>query len=171
MPDMLDRIKIRQLLPGRLGDPDGYDQGVADSPTTLAEWLSENPPDSRRFTVTLAAVARRSAEAEGFRVAVREFLDEFAMRPDDRSRLQAVAEPPPLTGDRRYDAFLGALAEHLMASHGLRRPLWSLAPERFLDRFWFVSESPGFRAVSIAQAPAAFRRRGVFIPARSLGRV
>ncbi len=30
---------------------------------------------------------------------------------------------------------------------------------------------PGFRAVAIAQAPAAFRRRGVFIPERSLHRV
>ncbi|MEX2448313.1 MAG: hypothetical protein WD404_06170 [Solirubrobacterales bacterium] len=40
-----------------------------------------------------------------------------------------------------------------------------------LDRFWFVSEAPGFRAVSLAQAPAAFRRRGVFIPERSLHRV
>jgi hypothetical protein len=38
-------------------------------------------------------------------------------------------------------------------------------------RFWFVSEVPGFRAIAIAQAPAAFRRRGVFIPERSLHRV
>jgi hypothetical protein len=55
--------------------------------------------------------------------------------------------------------------------HGLRRPGWSVEPERFLDRFWFVSEVPGFRAVAIAQAPAAFRRRGVFVPERSLHRV
>jgi hypothetical protein len=34
-----------------------------------------------------------------------------------------------------------------------------------------VSDVPGFRAISIAQAPAAFRRRGVFIPERSLHRV
>jgi len=44
-------------------------------------------------------------------------------------------------------------------------------PSRFLDRFWFVSDVRGFRAISIAQAPAAFRRRGVFIPERSLHRV
>ena len=43
---------------------------------------------------------------------------------------------------------------------------------RFLDRFWFVSDVPGFRALAIAQAPAAFRRRRcVFIPERSLHRV
>jgi hypothetical protein len=44
-------------------------------------------------------------------------------------------------------------------------------PQRFLDRFWFVSEVPGFRATAIAQAPAAFRRRGIFVPERSLHRV
>jgi hypothetical protein len=47
----------------------------------------------------------------------------------------------------------------------------SIRPDRFLDRFWFVSDVPGFRAVSIAQAPAAFCRRGVFVPERSLHRV
>jgi hypothetical protein len=76
-----------------------------------------------------------------------------------------------LTGDPRHDAYLGALGEHLAVVHGLSRPAWSVEPGRFLDRFWFVSEVPGFRAVAIAQAPAAFRRRGVFIPERSLHRV
>ena len=102
---------------------------------------------------------------------MREFLDEFALRGDDRSRVGAIEKRPALTGDARHDAYLGALAEHLAAVHGLSRPAWSLAPERFLDRFWFVSEVPGFRAVAIAQAPAAFRRRGIFIPERSLHRV
>jgi hypothetical protein len=102
---------------------------------------------------------------------VREFLDEFALRGDHRSRSEAIAECPEMTGDPRHDAYLGALAEHLAAAHHLDRPGWSLEPERFLDSFWFVSEVPGFRAVSIAQAPAAFRRRGVFVPERSLHRV
>jgi len=29
--------------------------------------------------------------------------------------------------------------------HGIERPSWSVEPDRFLDRFWFVSEVPGFR--------------------------
>lgn len=69
------------------------------------------------------------------------------------------------------DAYLGALAEHLAVTHGLERPSWSVEPDRFLPHFWFVSETPGFRAISIAQAPAAFRRRNVFVPERSLHRV
>jgi hypothetical protein len=139
--------------------------------TTNSEWLAANPPAAELMTATLAAVATRARAGEDFQHAVREFLDEFSLRSDDRSRTEAIADRPESTGDVRYDAYLGALAEHLATAHGLRRPGWSTEPGRFLDRFWFVSEVPGFRAVSIAQAPAAFRRRGVFVPERSLHRV
>jgi len=144
---------------------------MAEALTTRSDWLAAHPPAPERLTQTLAETARRAAGGEDFRHAVREFLDEFALRADDRSRAEAIAQRPQETGDPRYDAYLGALAEHLAAVHHLRRPPWSVEPGRFLDRFWFVSDTPGFRAVSIAQAPAAFRRRGVFVPERSLHRV
>lgn len=137
--------------------------------TTRSAWLAAHPP--QRLDATLAAVAARSRSGEDFRFAVHEFLDEFALRGDDRSRAEAIADRPEPTGDARYDAYLGALAEHLAAVHGLERPPWSIEPERFLDRFWFVSDVRGFRAISIAQAPAAFRRRGIFVPERSLHRI
>jgi hypothetical protein len=128
------------------------------------------PPPSAQPTQTLARVARRAAEGDDFRVAVREFLDEFALvAPSLRRRM--LHEEPPLTGDERHDAFLGALAEHLAVRQGERPPSWCLAPARFLDRFWFVSPTEGFRAISLAQAPVAFKRRGVLIPERSLERV
>jgi hypothetical protein len=138
---------------------------------TGSDWLKANPPSAARLNQTLAGVARRAREGEDFHHAVREFLDEFALRGDDRSRAKAIEERPEVTGDSRQDAYLGALAEHLAAVHDLARPGWSVEPERFLDRFWFISDTAGFRAVSIAQAPAAFRRRGVFVPERSLHRV
>jgi len=137
--------------------------------TTRSEWLAAHPP--RRLDATLAGVAERVRSGEDFRFAVREFLDEFSLRGDDRSRAEAIAERPAPSGDPRHDAYLGALAEHLAVVHGLTRPPWSVEPGRFLDRFWFVSDVPGFRAIAIAQAPAAFRRRGVFVPERSLHRV
>jgi hypothetical protein len=139
--------------------------------TTRSDWLRSHPPAPERLSETLAGAARRTLAGEGFSHAVREFLDEFALRGDDRSRAAAIAERPPPSGDPRHDAYLGALAEHLAAVHGLSRPAWSVEPGRFLDRFWFVSDVPGFRALAIAQAPAAFRRRGVFVPERSLHRV
>jgi hypothetical protein len=142
---------------------------MAEALTTGSKWLASHPP--ARLTQTLAGVARRAAAGEDFRHAVREFLDEFSLRADSSSRAEAIAERPHAAGDPRFDAYLGALAEHLAAAHGLRRPHWSVEPDRFLDRFWFVSDVAGFRAVSLAQAPAAFRRRGVFVPERSLHRV
>jgi hypothetical protein len=78
---------------------------------------------------------------------------------------------PESTTDPRADAYLGALAEHLAATNGIERPAWSLEPERFLERFWFVSEVHGFRALAVAQSPAAFRRRGIFIAKGALERV
>lgn len=111
------------------------------------------------------------AAGEDFQYAVREFLDEFALRGDDGAREAAIDQRPQATGDRRYDAYLGALAEHLAAVHRLDRPAWSVERGRFLDSFWFVSDVVGFRAIAIAQAPAAFRRRGIFVPERSLHRV
>jgi hypothetical protein len=139
--------------------------------TTRSDWLAAHPPHAGQLTQTLAEVARRTLAGENFGFAAREFRDEFALRGDDGDRAAAIAARPRATGDRRYDAYLGALAEHLAAIHGLARPAWSVEPDRFLERFWFLSDVAGFRAISIAQAPAAFRRRGIFVPERSLHRV
>lgn len=148
-----------------------YRLEMANPLTTRSSWLAANPPAAGRLNRTLAGVAARIHHGEAFDYAVREFLDEFALRGSDGARSEAIEERPELTGDRHWDAYLGALAEHLAAAHRLERPAWSIERERFLDRFWFVSDVPGFRAIAIAQAPAAFRRRGVFIPERSLHRV
>jgi hypothetical protein len=120
---------------------------------------------------TLAGVAGRVLAGEDFHHAAREFLDEFALRADDRSRAEAIEERPLDCGDARHDAYLAALAEHIAALYDLPRPAWAVEPSRFLDRFWFPAGVPGFRAIAIAQAPAAFRRRGVFVPERSLHRI
>ena len=137
---------------------------------TRSDWLAAHPADPARLTLTLSGVAQRSLRQGDFDHAVREFLDEFALR-GDHPRACRLFASACRHGDCRYDSYLGALAEHLATARGLTRPGWSLEPGRFLDRFWFVSDVPGFRAISIAQAPAAFRRRGVFLPERSLHRV
>lgn len=143
------------------GNATRYALGLARREPTRRQ--AADPDPCRRRT---ARPRRRGLSPRGARV-----LDEFALRGDDRLRAEAIEQRPELGGDPRHDAYLGALAEHLAAVHQLTQPAWSVEPQRFLDRFWFLSETPGFRAVSIAQAPAAFRRRGVFVPERSLHRV
>ena len=76
--------------------------------TTGSDWLTTNPPRAERLTETLAGVSARVRSGQEFGFAVREFLDEFALRGDDRSRAEAIIEQPAPTGDPRYDAFLGA---------------------------------------------------------------
>lgn len=138
--------------------------------TTLRDWLAEHPPDPSRFTQTVAGVAVRTNDGDPFFVGVREFLDEFAFRPPELRSAAIDAEPAP-TGERRFDAYLAALAEHLAVTEGLSVPRWTADPDRFLDRFWFVSTVEGFRALQIAESPPSFRRRGIFIAAGSLERV
>jgi hypothetical protein len=139
--------------------------------TSLREWLAEHPPPDRAFRQSLAGVAERLRAGDDLHFAVREFLDEFALLPRDDLRRAAIDRRPPPTGDPRADAFLGALAEHLAGTENVERPSWSIEHGRFLERFWFPSPVPGFRALAIAESPAAFRRRGIFIARGALERV
>jgi hypothetical protein len=54
---------------------------MAEPLTTRSDWLAANPPARERLSETLAGVAGRVRKGEDFRHAVREFLDEFALRP------------------------------------------------------------------------------------------
>ncbi len=141
------------------------------SAATSREWLAEHPPPDAAFRQTLALASKRVREGDDLRFAVREFLDEFELMPREDLRARAIHARPEPTGDPRADAYFGALAEHLAATRGMERPDWTVERERFLDRFWFVSEVPGFRALAVAQSPAAFRRRGIFIAGGALERV
>lgn len=138
---------------------------------TLADWLKSNPPAPERYQQTLATVSERSRAGEDFFAAVREWLDEAALMGDAETRAASLVEPPEPTGESRYDAYLAALGEHYSAVWQIDRPSWTVEPSRFLARFWFVSDVEGFRALLLAQSPAAFRRRGVFVSAGSLERV
>ena len=137
---------------------------------TLREYLLTNPPPDAAFAQSLAGVAERARLGQGFFLAVRELLDEVALLPRADLLDRAIAAEPRPTGDGRHDAYLGGLGEHLAFCHGVERPAWTCAPERFLDRFWFVSVVKGFRPLAVAESPAAFRRRGIMIAAGSLQR-
>lgn len=139
--------------------------------TSLRAWLEGNPPAAERYTQTLAGVAERIVQGEDPRHAVREFLDEYALRVSPQLRQVAVDAEPRPSGDPRWDAYLAALAEHLSVRDGFAPPAWTVGPARFLDRMWFVVERRAFFPSALRDAPASFRRRGVFITAGALERV
>lgn len=81
--------------------------------------------------------------------------------------LVVAAEPDP-TGDERFDALLGAIAEHVCVSAGKAPPTWVFEPKRFLERAWWVSPLPSAKPQALVHSPASFRRRGVMIDRRDL---
>ena len=131
---------------------------------------SDPPLASPGRRLTLRETGARVGSGEDPLFAIREFLDQ-AWRADDVTLAAMIDERPELKGNIRADALLGGVAEHLTAVRGMRAPTWTTEPERFLDRFWFVSTVPGLRATALAQTPVALKRRGIFWPARSLQRV
>jgi hypothetical protein len=96
---------------------------------------------------------------------VAEFLEEYRWEPVDSRHMLLAAEPAG-TGDERWDVFLAALAEHLAARDGRGAPAW--AESRSLRRFWFPFNTRAARVDALVHAPAAFRRRGVYVAPQEL---
>ena len=113
--------------------------------------------------MTLAALARLLADQPDFDTQWRlvvEFLKEYHREPvNGRSGL--LENVPDPTGDERWDVLFEGLAEHLAMRDGKAAPKWSAS--RGLRRFRFPFDTPGARAQALVHAPAALRRRGVFV--------
>ena len=120
--------------------------------------------------LSLSEAGARVDAGEDVLLVAREVLDQ-AGRAEPNEIMAMVAERPELTGVARADALLGGIAEYIACAHGVECPAWTSERERFLDRFWFVSTVPGFRAISLAQTPVSLKRRGILWPARSLRRI
>lgn len=96
---------------------------------------------------------------------IAEFLEEYRWEPA-ATRDGLLMVEPARTTDERWDVFLAALAEHLSARDGRAAPAW--AELRSLRCFWFPFNSRAARVDAVVHAPAAFRRRGVYIAAQEL---
>jgi len=101
---------------------------------------------------------------------VAEFLTEYGFE-DKSTRPKLLARRPRRTGSARFDALIAALGEHLALSDDVDPPKWVEDAERFLDQFWFPTNTPDARADAVVFAPASFVRRGVFVERESLVRV
>ena len=96
---------------------------------------------------------------------VAEFLEEYRWESAE-SRGSLLNTEPDGTGDEHWDVFLAALAEHVAARDGRDGPAW--AASRSLRRFWFPFNGRAARVDAVVNAPAAFRRRGVFVARQEL---
>ncbi len=113
--------------------------------------------------MSLAGLARFIAAEPDFDTRWRlvvEFLKEYH-RERTEARQQLLEDAPESTGDERWDVLFAGLAEHLAMRDGKDAPTWSAS--RGLRRFWFPFDTPGARAQALVHAPAALRKRGVFV--------
>jgi len=133
----------------------------------------------RSNSLTAAATAggirtalRRGDPAEALRW-VAQLIDGIERAPA-ALRPKLVARRPLHTGEQRWDAMLAGAVEHVSHRVGLPVPPWSVEPDRFLDRFWFVIESvlgrpsPALAVSAFMESPPALANRGVFVHASSL---
>ncbi len=125
------------------------------------------PPPARPYapmtTHDLARMIQRYLPSEdNALLCCAEFLDEYRDAPD-KIHDQLLVPEPMTTGDQRWDALIAALAEHLAFHEQRDIPAWVGAPSRFLSTWWVPSTLPSVRIGALAESPAAFRRRGVFI--------
>lgn len=113
--------------------------------------------------MTIAGLAAYIAAEPDFDARWRllvEFLKEYHREPATEHQ-QLLADAPGPTGDERWDVLFAGLAEHLSMRDRTDAPQWSASLG--LRRFWFPFDTPGARAQALVHAPAAFRRRGVFV--------
>lgn len=117
--------------------------------------------------LTIAGLGRLLNDADEARRwrLIAEFLEEYRWEPPP-DRVALLLQEPPGTGDERWDVFLAALAEHLAARDGRAGPSWS--ESRSLRRLWFPFNTRAARVDAVVHAPAAFRRRGVYVAAQEL---
>ncbi len=120
--------------------------------------------------LTVRRTAERIKKGEEAWICIREFLDDFYAEGDGGRRAAMIAERPEPVGDRRFDAYLAALAEHLAVHGGLSVPPWVYEKERLLERWWFPTAFRSLHALAIVQSPASFRRRGIFVDETELQR-
>jgi hypothetical protein len=117
------------------------------------------------LTLARLSVLLVGADESGRWRLVAEFLKEYRWEPPV-ARQSMLADEPPVVGDERWDVFLAALAEHLAARDGRGAPSW--VESRSLRRLWFPFNTRAARVDALVHAPAAFRRRGVYVAAQEL---
>ena len=124
---------------------------------------------------SLKEVAEQSASLREFGLNLRDWLHELRRASSRNQAAATVVEEPPRLRQKFpeghiADAWLAAYAEHLARKVGREAPAWAFAPERIATDPIFDegSDSPTLRALALAHAPAAFKRRNIFTPSVDL---
>jgi transcriptional regulator with XRE-family HTH domain len=135
----------------------------------VAEVRVDTLPDTALTLVQLAEQLAATGDNRRRRRLVLEFVGRFMSAPHEHRR-SLVAERPVSTGDKRWDALLGALAEHLAFHEAIDAPAWCTDNDRFLESAWYFVDLPSVRRRAFAATPTSFRRRNVWLDRADLER-
>jgi hypothetical protein len=124
-----------------------------------------------RRPASLAVVAEWTADRRTFHLNVADFVDELQRSPAEE---RLAEEPRRLAGiyddGDIADAYLAAVAVSVARETRERPPTWAWAEDRKLRRPWFAWPGPALRATLLAESPAPFRERNLFVSANVLSR-
>lgn len=125
------------------------------------ERLIADEPDS------VVAVSRKiNADGEtSWKCWLFEFVDAFRRSP----RMDLVMVPPSPETREEIRALFASTVEALCAGCGLPRPWWC-GGVGVLPQPWFVAGIENLKAIALAESPAYFRKRNIFVLANFLSR-
>lgn len=120
---------------------------------------------------SLSALANEIETKEDFSFGLKNFLDCFYAKPD----LKMLEDEPRLLKDVLQDegfadAYLGAVAEHLARQNEWNLPAWCTSRKRSLEFPFFAASSFKMQRLLLADSPAAFRWRNIFVSRDALSR-
>lgn len=120
---------------------------------------------------SLAEVADWSDTRKTFHYHLADFLDEFYLErsPDMLSEEPAILEDK-LDEGQILDAYLAATAVSLAREIDVQPPKWAWQESRKLRTPWFASAGRAIRATLLAESPAPFRERNLFVSSNALSR-
>lgn len=127
--------------------------------------------DKTRRPESLAEVAEWSTDRREFEYNFADFLDQFylerraGMLAQEPRRLEKVINDGGVA-----DAYLAATAVSLARLIRVVPPTWAWAEDRKLKSPWFAHPGPAVRAMLLAESPAPFRERNLFVSENALSR-
>ncbi|HUP68687.1 MAG TPA: helix-turn-helix transcriptional regulator [Acidimicrobiales bacterium] len=136
----------------------------------VAEVRAAELPASPAVSIAEMASYLSGANKSRRRRLALEFLSRYE-EGEVATRWALLLDRPEPTGDPRWDALLGAMAEHLAFHDDVDPPAWASDPDRFLVAAWFWIDLPSVRERALIGAPSAFRRRNVWVDRADLQRV
>lgn len=134
-----------------LASVDGQVAVLPSAAPTIAEWA------------VVVAEALAAGDQAGARVAFIRLADRLA-GVEPAVQVALCVQPPPPTGDARFDAALAATVEFLLDRAGLPVPAWTRAVRPAPEALYLVP-NPAIRDLVVAETPGSFRARNVFVPA------